>query len=266
MEPRGDAGRSPRCITAIYTALFGTGGKAENVRAQLAREQSNLDALLEDAKKLSSQISPEDRDRVDEYFTSMRNIETRLSRAQEWANKPYPEPPFKMPPEKEDIELVFDMIVAAMKSDSTRVMSYMLPTRAILSMLEIRANPHGMSHVTSSDWDPASPHVHQQRDRALSELVATFLKKLKESKEADGSSLLDHSLIAMGSCLRQGHTVSNGPLILAGHGGGGLKQGQNVVTEGIPLANLWLSMLRHVGVDQKSFANSNGVITELGFS
>ena len=103
------------------------------------------------------------------------------------------------------------------------------------------------------------------RDRA--ELVSGFLRKLKNTKEADGRSLLDYSLVAYGSSLRGGHNTSNVPLLLAGHGGGGVKQGQNVVYKPkvTPLANLWLSMLRHVGVDTKQFANSNRVLTELGF-
>lgn len=84
---------------------------------------------------------------------------------------------------------------------------------------------------------------------------------------ADGSSLLDHTLVAYGSSLRQGHGTSNVPLLLAGHGGGGLKQGQNIVYQPkvTPLANLWLSTLRHVGVKTNKFANSQNVLTELGF-
>ena len=110
--------------------------------------------------------------------------------------------------------------------------------------------------------------VHRSRDLALSELVAQFLTKLKETKEHDGSSLLDHSLVAYGSNIRNGHNLANGPMLLAGHGGGGLKQGQNIVykSKSTPLANLWLSMLRHVGVEQKKFGNSQRVLSEMGFN
>ena len=100
----------------------------------------------------------------------------------------------------------------------------------------------------------------------LSELTSGFIRSLKETKEADGSSLLDHSLIAYGSVLRQGHGQSNGPTLLAGHGGGGLKQGQNLVyKKNTPLSDLWLSVLRHVGVKQNKFADSQRVMTEMGF-
>ncbi|MEP4170619.1 MAG: DUF1552 domain-containing protein [Luteolibacter sp.] len=259
-----------RTMTDLYTSLFSARGQEANARARLARDESSLDALLSDAKKLNRQVSIEDRDRVDEYFTSLRNIEKRLAKAQDWEDTPFPDAPFAQSElessTRHDIELVFDMMIAAMKTDSTRVMSYMMPTQAVIPSRGM--NPHRMSHQASGAYDPKSPKVHQARDIALSNFVAGFLRKMKETKDADGSSLLDNSLVAYGSCLRQGHAVSNGPLLLAGHGGGGIKQGQNLVCSknSTPLANLWLSMIRHVGVPQDTFANSTGVIKELGFA
>ena len=160
---------------------------------------------------------------------------------------------------------MLDMMVAAIQTDSTRVLTYMMPTNLVLQTLNARPNPHQMSHRASGELDPKAPH--QQRDRMLAELVSGFVRKLKNTKEADGSSLLDHSLIAYGSSIRGGHATGDVPLLLAGHGGGGLKQGQNVVYQSkvTPLANLWLSMLRHVGVNTSQFANSKRVLTELGF-
>ncbi|NND95722.1 MAG: DUF1552 domain-containing protein [Pirellulaceae bacterium] len=256
-------------MSGVYTALFGTGGKAAQVLLKLQRQQSSLDALLGNAKRLNGEISAADRHRVDEYFTSIRNIETRLSKAKDWVETPYPNAPFRQPQDriggKEEIELMLDMMVIAMQSDSTRVISYMIPTGRVLQELKTRLNPHKMSHKASGELDPKS--VHQSRDRMLAELVSGFIRKLKNTKEADGSSLLDHSLVAYGSSLRQGHGTSNVPLLLAGHGGGGLMQGQNVVYKPkvTPLANLWLSMLRHVGVETNRFANSQRVLSEVGF-
>ncbi|EMI52720.1 DUF1552 domain-containing protein [Rhodopirellula sallentina] len=259
-----------RKLTDVYAALFGTGGKAHEIQAKLARQQSGLDAILGNAKRLNGQISTSDRHRVDEYFTSIRNIERRLSKAQDWIQTPYPDAPFPSPSDRiggnDEIELVLDMMVTAMQSDSTRVMTYMMPTGRVLQALNSRLNPHKMSHRASGELDPEA--IHQRRDRMLAELVSGFLRKLKNTKEADGSSLLDHSLIAYGSTLRQGHNATNLPMLLAGHGGGGLKQGQNVVYQPnqTPLANLWLSMLRHVGANTTQFANSNRILTEMGFS
>ena len=255
-------------MSAVYAALFGTGEKPEQAIARIERQKSSLDAILENAKRLNREISATDRHRVDEYFTSVRNIEKRLSKARDWVETPFPESPFPRPNDrisgKEQIELMLDMMVAAIQTDSTRVLTYMMPTNLVLKTLNARPNPHQMSHRPNVT-DPKAPH--QLRDQMLAELVSGFIRKLKDTKEADGSSLLDHSLVAYGSSIRQGHSTSNVPLLLAGHGGGGLQQGQNFVYElkVTPLANLWLSMLRHVGVDTKQFANSNRVLTELGF-
>jgi hypothetical protein len=251
-----------RKMSSVYTNLFGSGIKTEEMQAKLSLEQSSLDAILGNAKRLNNQISSSDRQRVDEYFTSIRNIEKRLVKAQAWLNSPLPKAPYPKPSKltgKEEIEVMLDMMRIAMQSDSTRVMTYMLPTQNILREIRTRLNPHRMSHQANGD-------IHQERDRMLAELVSDFVRKLKETKEADGSSLLDHSLVAYGSAIRSGHTQANGPTLLAGHGGGGLKQGQNIVfKKNTPLSNLWLSVLRHVGVNTEQFADSQRVITEMGF-
>ena len=256
-----------RQMKDVYATLFGTGGKAAEIQANLARQKSGLDAILGNAKRLNREISASDRHRVDEYFTSIRNVEQRLTKAQDWVDTPYPKAPFPMPGRlsgKEEIEIMLELMRIAMQSDSTRVMTYMLPTQNILRELNSKSNPHRMSHKGSGVLDPAA--IHQQRDLMLSELTSGFIRSLKETKEADGSSLLDHSLIAYGSVLRQGHGQSNGPTLLAGHGGGGLKQGQNLVyKKNTPLSDLWLSVLRHVGVKQNKFADSQHVMTEMGF-
>lgn len=257
-----------RQMIDLYTALFGTGGSAQEIKARLSQKRSSLDLLMRNAKSLHHKISASDRDRVDEYFTSIRHIETRLTKAEQWLNIPFPDTPFQEPGQVggiAEIELAFDLMHAAIQSDSTRVMSYMLPTKNILKELSIRMNPHQMSHKANT---PELDGDHQRRDRALAEQVSRFIRKLKNTKELDGSSLLDHCLVAYGSGLRGGHIAKNGPMLLAGHGGGGIKQGQNLVYEKTvtPVANLWLSMIRHAGVEQEAFADSTSVLTEMGFS
>lgn len=260
-----------RKMNSLYAALFGTGGTREELLARLERKQSSLDLLMDNAKRLQNKISTSDRDRVDEYFTTIRNIENRLTKAKDWADTPFPKASIPSPKPKlqgrDEIALAFDLMHLAMQTDSTRVLTYMLPTRGILNQLVGgKINPHRMSHKGAGELDPTAPH--QMRDRVFAEQVARFVRKLKETKEIDGSSLLDNSLVAYGSALRQGHNKNNGPMLLAGHGGGGIKQGQNVVCEKnvTPVSNLWLSMLRHVGVEQNKFADSKGVLSEIGFS
>jgi len=274
--PKGYASWSPegqpvglrRSVADVYKALFGANNQSvDEARAMLARKQSSLDALTSNAKKLTSRISAADRQRVDEYFTTIRSIETQIQKAQSWVNKPFPKPSYPLPQKvsgRKQVQLMFDLMHVALMTDSTRVITYMLPAREILKAISSRINPHNLSHFGVN----GSKHATQiKRDYACSELVAEFLKKLKDTKEYDGSSLLDHSLVAYGSALRRGHNAKNGPMLLAGHGGGGLKQGQNLVYKAnkTPLSNLWLSMIRHVGVNQKRFANSDNILSEIGF-
>jgi len=251
-----------RKIIDIYTALFGHGDNPEQMQHRLARKKSSLDLLRNDAKRLNHKISSEDRSRVDEYFTSIRNIEKKLERSAEWADKQGPATDISAPDEtldgRAEIEVTFDLLHAAFQSDSTRVMTYMMPSAGLLREMGTKLGPHKMSHGVGG-----SPH--RTRDKWLAEQVARFIRKLKETKEADGSSLLDHSLIAYGSSLRSTHNRKNIPLLLAGHGGGGLKQGQNINTGG-SVNNVWLSMLRQSGVQTDSFSGGNKVIKEMGFS
>jgi hypothetical protein len=167
-----------------------------------------------------------------------------------------------------DIDLMFDLMVAALQTDSTRVISYRMPTKSLLrefgeeqGMKSVGAHP--MTH-----FGDKSTVAYQQliwRDRKLCELFASFLDKMKTIRESDGTSLLDNSLIVMGSGLRTGHKRRNVPILFAGGGGGGVRQGQNSVNkeDETPLANLWLSMLKHVGCPVKSFADSTDVLGDL---
>jgi len=251
-----------RKIIDIYTALFGNGDNAEQMQYRLARRKSSLDLLRSDAKRLNNKISAEDRSRVEEYFTSIRNIEKRLERSAEWAEKGRPDSKISAPDEtldgRAELEMTFDLLHAAIQSDSTRVITYMLPSAGLLREIGTKIGPHKMSHAVAGT-------PHKTRDKWLAEQVARFVRKLKETKEANGSSLLDHSLIAYGTSLRSTHNRKNIPMILAGHGGGGLKQGQNINTNG-SVNNLWLSMLRKSGVQTDSFSTGTKVVKELGFS
>ena len=249
----------------LYEALFGDGNNSKIVLDRLRREQSSLDAVIEDAKRLARQVGVEDRDRIDEYFTSIRNIEKRLSKAQQHienalAGAPFPKS--QLEKKGKSLDNILDMMLVAMQSDSTRVFTYTLPTQVVIGY-----HPHRMSHKASGPLVEGKLTHHQVRDLAFSKSVARFLTKLKETKEGDGKSLLDHSLIAYGTTLRSGHTYGNPPFILAGQGGGGVNQGKNLNAKGYGTGDVWLSMLRHVGVEARSFGKASGKpIRQMGFS
>jgi hypothetical protein len=103
------------------------------------------------------------------------------------------------------------------------------------------------------------------RDKKICDLFATLLDKMQAVREPDGTTLLDNSLIVMGRSLRTGHHRRNLPILFAGGGGGGIREGQHLVYEKdeTPLGNLWLSMLKHSGCPTQSFADSNGVLDEI---
>ena len=156
--------------------------------------------------------------------------------------------------------MMYDLMVAAMQVDATRVLTYRMPGDSMIASMGATMSVHSMSHYSV----PERRAVSQKRDRQHAVMLAEFLTKLKRTKEADGSSLLDHCAITLGSNISSVHTLQNCPTIIAG-GGAGFKQGQHLVMDDpkTPLCNLWLSTLRGCGIPVASFGDSSGVIDEL---
>jgi len=250
----------------IYHRLFGDDKLPPKKRqALLQQSRSALDAVLADARSVRRKLNSADNDKLDEYFTSIREIERRLAKEKKWLNKPKPKAPLAEPPEtlegRDEIQVMYDLIVAALQTDSTRVITYRQPITTLLKSLGIRITAHPMSHYNQGERLEAS----QTRDRVQSELLAGFFDKLKSIKEPDGSSLFDHSIITYGSNISTIHHLTNCPTLVAGYGGGALKQGRHIVLPApdTPLCNLWLTLLRGIGIKRKSFSDSTGVIGDL---
>ena len=238
----------------------------EERQAMLKQSRSILDTVLVEARSVGRGLSRRDTDKLDEYFQSIRDIETRLSKEEQWLDVPKKQPsePIKEPTGEiegyEEVRLMYDLIVAALQVDATRVMTYRQAggTRFIRS-LGATITGHNMSHY--------SPGMRQQvselRDRKQSELLAGLIDKLKTTKESDGSSLFDHVSLSYGSNINSIHYLTNCPALVTG-GGSGVKLGQHVVKEkGTPLCNLWLTLLRGSGVNVDSHGDSKEVIAEL---
>jgi len=155
---------------------------------------------------------------------------------------------------------MYDLLVAAFQTDSTRVVTYRQPAANLLKSMGLTIAPHDMSHYTPGDRMAAS----QQRDRKQSELLAYLLDKLDDVKEADGSSLLDNVCLSYGSNIRSIHYLDNCPTVIAG-GATGITHGRHVVLEAkqTPLANLWLTLLQGVGIEADSFGDATGTLGEL---
>jgi hypothetical protein len=176
--------------------------------ALLAEEKSVMDTLLEDARKVRRGLNAAAANKLDEYLQSIRDIETRLSKERRWLNIPKPTVALNAPAPglvgKEEVRLMYDILVAALQTDTTCVVTYRQPLQTLLNRIGQRIDAHQMSHHLKPD-DPAGGAASLARDRAQSELPAHLFDKLKVVKEADGSSLFDHKCIAYGSNIRHLH-------------------------------------------------------------
>ena len=232
-------------------------------QAMLAQKRSVLDAVLADAKRVQSGLNTTDTDKLDEYFQSVRDIETRLSKDERWLAVPKPMTSLTEPKPGlagfDEIKLMYDLIVVALQTDITRVITYRQPVGTLLSSLGLKIAAHDMTHYTTGDRLAAS----QRRDVAQSELLAGLLDKLKATKEPDGSSLFDHTVLAYGSNIRTVHYLDNCPMIIAG-GGASLKLGQHLVLpQKTPLCNAWLTLLHGLGIEAERHGDSSGVVKEM---
>ena len=154
---------------------------------------------------------------------------------------------------------MYNLIVAALQTDSTRVMSYRLPGQELLKSMDVTLSAHNISHYSPGDRMDAS----KARDKAHSELLAGLIDKLKATKGPDGSSLFDHTALAFGSNISSIHYLDNCPTILTG-GGANLKLGQHLaLPKDTPLCNVWLTMLKGMGIQAERHGDSSGVVKEL---
>lgn len=235
-------------------------------QAMINEKRSVLDAVLEDAKRVGRGLSKTDADKLDEYYQSIRDIEIRLGKDEQWLTVPKAKPPISEPKEglagRAEIEVMYQIVLAALQTDSTRVLTYRQPVGTLLTSLGVKVAPHDMSHYSPGDRMAAS----QKRDAVQSELLAGLIDRLKATKEADGSSLFDHVALAYGSNIRTIHYLDNCPTLLTG-GGAGLKPGQHLVLpKDTPLCNVWLTMLHGIGLDPEKHerhGDSTGVVKEL---
>ena len=263
-DPRGKPVAGLENPVAAFHRLFSNDTTPLSERqAMLAQKRSVLDAVLEDAKRVQNGLTKADIDKLDEYYQSIRDIEVRLGKDEQWLSVPKSKPPITEPKPglagKAEIEVMYDLIVAALQTDSTRVLTYRQPVGTLLQSLGTKVAPHDMSHYSPGDRMAAS----QKRDTTQSELLAGLIDKLKATKEADGTTLFDHIALAYGSNIRTIHYLDNCPTVLTG-GAAKLKLGHHLVLpKDTPLCNVWLTMLNGLGIETERHGDSTGVVKEL---
>jgi hypothetical protein len=256
----------------VFERLFGAGSPGErrkNLDLRRQQQRSILDFVRDDARALEQQLGRRDQEKLDEYLSGVREIERRIERAEQLKDLPNPavESPAGIPASyKEHIQLMFDMMVLAFQTDSTRIATFLLANEGsnrAFPEIGISEGHHNLSH-----------HMGKREmmdkiaaiDRWYVEQFARFLEKLAAAKDVDGHSLLHNSMIVYGSGNADGnrHTHSNLPLILAGRGGGVLSSGRYAKFKSQPMANLFLTMLDQFGVaGVPRFGDSTGRLQEV---
>lgn len=249
---------------AVFNRLFSAEQvPLDQLRLRMTQKRSLLDGVLLEAQDLQRGLAKNDADKLEEYFQSIREIEQRLAKEEQWQSLPKPKAPLTQPPDArsgvEEIKLMYDLMVAAFQTDSSRVLTYRLPISNLLSSLGVKVAAHDMSHYSPGERMEAS----QRRDVAHSELLAGLLDKLKAVQEPDGSSLFDHCSVVFGSNLSSVHNLTNCPTFIAG-GGAGIKLGQHLVaTKDTPLCNVWLTLLQGSGLQVERHGDSTGPLKAL---
>jgi hypothetical protein len=238
----------------VFERLFGVGSRDERVQNLKRRQQeqhSLLDFVLEDANAVQRKLNGRDRQKLDQYLSSVREIEQRIERAERMpAVNPAMDSPAGIPPSYEEhIALMFDMLLLAFQTDSTRVATMLLAAEGsnrTFSEIGLSEGHHNLTHHRNNE---EMIDKVKEIDLWYVKQLAKFLDKMDQTKDTDGQSLLHNSMIVYGSGNADGnrHTHSNLPILLAGAGGGTLKPGRYIKTKPVPLTNLFLSMADRMG-------------------
>jgi hypothetical protein len=253
----------------VFENLFGEGGTVAERRASLRQRASLLDSVVEELSRLQNTLGPGDRDRVDQYLQSVRDVERRIQQAEAAAaENPAPDVdrPIGVPAAYADhARLMFDLQLLALQGNITRVVTFQLAREASnRTYPEIGvSDPHHL--LTHHGNDPEKIARVAKINQFHVSLFAEFLARLRATPEGDGS-LLDHVLYLYGSGMGNPnvHDHVNLPIIVAGGAAGKLRGGRHIrYQEPTPLANLHLTLLDKVGVPLESFADSDGKLDEL---
>jgi hypothetical protein len=258
----------------VFNQLF-LQGTPEQVEAQIHRldtGRSILDAVADQAKTLQRDVGASDRSRLEQYFTSVRDLESRLQESREWERKPKPVVKFSLPDDLTNpaqymvkLKAMYDLARLAFQTDSTRAITLMLnsvgtPVVTIPGET-ITDSYHNLSHHGKADEKLAQLKV---LDEWHMKLLANLFGDLKAVDEG-GQSLLDRTMILYGSNLgdANAHATTNLPTLFAG---GGFKHGQHLAfdrSQNYPLPNLFVSMLQRMGLEEDKFASSTGTMRGL---
>lgn len=257
----------------VFERIFGFGPRGESAEARgirLSVRKSILDYIRDDTRRLNDRLGVADRRRMDEYSESVRALERRIEMFERQSFDPEAyessKPVEGIPPDYRDhVKLMNDMLVLAFRLDQTRVASFMLANEGSNRSFPFIEVSEGHHHLSHHKGDEGMIAKIRKINRFQSEMLADLLFKLDGVQE-QGGSLLDNSMIVFGSAIADGnrHNHHDLPIVLAGGGRGTLQPGRHVTyDQNTPLSNLYVAMLRRMGVDVDSFADSNGELDRI---
>jgi len=263
----------------IFNRLFGLADEdLKRQQRRLRSASSMLDLVMEDSNSLRRRLGRHDQEKLDEYLSSVRQIEQRVRRTQRWLDIPLPlltdeersllklEADSEAP--KEYMRTMYDLMWLAFKSDSTRVATYQIASMADASSVAgpfpfregFKANLHTLAH----GWNkPEGAVALGKWDKFMTEQLTYFLQRLKSTQEGDGT-LLDRTMVLHGCSNSTTHNNNNYPLIFAGGNKLGLQHNHYVkVGSDVPMSNLFVTMLDKMGVEAPVFADSTGELAPI---
>ena len=254
--------------SSVFAQLF-LDGSPEAVEAQIRRLQQGQSILDNVRDQVGPGFGAADREKLDEYFTSVRELEKRLEIAREWSKKPKPKVDAKPPKDPPNVDIVarlrtwFDLTHLALQTDSTRLITILLNggSQGAPPIDGVSQGHHDLSH---HGQDPGKVAQLKKVEVAVMKAIGELLAKLKGAKE-EGESLLDRTMVFLSSNLgnASSHATVNLPVLLAG---GGFKHGQHLAFDPKsppPLCNLFVSMLHRMGLPIDKFGSSTGTLTGL---
>lgn len=253
----------------LFERLFGDGGTSRQRQTELDRNASLLDWVMDDISRHQRSLGGGDRARVDEYLTTVREVERRLQRARQSSEStalPDLERPASVPADwEEHVKLMIDLQVLALQADLTRIISFQLAREAstrTYPQIGVMEPHHPISHHGN---DPVQLEKLAKINQYHVSLFGYLLERLQATPEGNGS-LLDSTTYLLGSGMGNPdiHDHSNLPIVIASGAGTGIRGGRHLrYEEPTPLANLHLSLLDSLGVHLDSFADNSGRMDEL---
>lgn len=261
--------------SVLYRQLFTSKADRERTEYLLKSGQSALDGVLDDARSLQANLPQRDREKLDEFFDSFRTVEQKMGRQLAALDEPVPDPGYRLPSydpitpnlQMEAGTIMYDLMTLALETGSTRVISLFLDGLGQVFAIDgevLKAGYHALSHHGN---DPEMIRDLVAIERAHMECFAGFLRQLSEKRNPEGRSLLDDTVVLLGTGMGDAsrHSNANLPTLVAG---GGFRHGRHIAVEAKAkdaplLGDLYVTLMQRLGVESETFSNASRNLNHL---